>query len=131
MQQRMLANIQDQLEFTNDTDWAAVEPLVQKILDARTAAGGAANMARLMGGNRGGNRRGGNNPFGGTPNPDAEALQKALDENAPAGQVKELLARYEASTKVKQAALKDAQDAFRAVLTSRQEALATLLGLLD
>ena len=129
--QRMMDNVKDQLEFTNDTDWDAVQPLVQKVMEARRDAGGGANMMRLMRGNRGGqggNRRGG---FGGPPNPDAEALQKALDDNAPAGQVKTLLAKYQASTKAKQAALKDAQEALRAVLNSRQEAQATLLGLLD
>jgi len=132
--QRMMDNIKDQLEFTNDTDWDAVQPLVQKVIEARRDAGGGANMMRLMRPNRGGqggqggNRRGG---FGGAPNPDAEALQKALDDNAPAGQVKELLTKYQTTMKTKQTALKDAQEALRAVLNSRQEAEATLLGLLD
>ena len=135
MMQRMMDNIKDQLEFTNDTDWDAVQPLVQKVMEARRDAGGGMNMMRMMRGNRGGqggqggNRRGG--MFGGQPNPDAEALQKALDDNAPAGQVKTLLAKYQASMKTKQTALKDAQEALRAVLNSRQEAQATLLGLLD
>ena len=134
MMQRMMDNVKDQLGFTNDTDWQAVQPLVQKVMDARRDAGGGANMMRLMRPNRGGqggggNRRGG--MFGGPPNPDAEALQKALDDNAPTSQVKTLLAKYEASQKAKQAALKDAQEALRAVLTSRQEAQATLLGLIE
>ena len=38
MQQRRLDNIRQQLEFTNDTDWSAVEPLFQKVLDAQQAA---------------------------------------------------------------------------------------------
>jgi hypothetical protein len=130
--QRMMDNIKDQLEFTNDADWDAVQPLVQKVIEARRDAGGGANMMRLMrpnrGGNGGGNRRGG---FGGPPNPDAEALQRALDDNAPAGQVKTLLVKYQTAMKAKQASLKDAQEALRAVLTSRQEAQATLMGLLD
>ena len=136
MMQRMMDNIKDQLEFTNDTDWDAVQPLVQKVIEAGRDAGGGANMMRLMRGNRGGqngqggNRRGGGG-FGGPPNPDAEALQKALDDNAPAGQVKELLAKYQATMKSKQAALKDAQEALRQVLNSRQEAEATLLGLVN
>jgi len=135
MMQRMMDNIKDQLEFTNDTDWDAVQPLVQKVIEAGRDAGGGANMMRLMRGNRGGqngqggNRRGGG--FGGPPNPDAEALQKALDDNAPAGQVKTLLTKYQATMKSKQAALKDAQEALRQVLNSRQEAEATLLGLVN
>ena len=131
--QRMMDNIKDQLEFTNDTDWEAVQPLVQKVIEARRDAGGGVNMMRMMRPNRGGqngqnNRRGG---FGGPPNPDAEALQKALDDNAPAGQVKTLLTKYQASMKTKQEALKTAQESLRAVLNSRQEAQATLLGLLE
>jgi hypothetical protein len=58
-------------------------------------------------------------------------LQKALDDNAPSGQVKELLGKYQASLKVKQAKVKDAVEALRQVLTPKQEAQATLDGLLD
>ena len=128
MQQRIMDNVRDQLNFTNDTDWSAVQPLVQKVLDARRDVG-FGGMARLFRGNRGGdnNRRG---PFGQT-SPEEDALQKALDEDAPAAQVKELLAKYEASQKVKQDKLLQAQADFRAVLTTKQEAQATLLGLLN
>ncbi len=135
--QQMLDNVRDQLGFTNDTDWSAVEPLVQKALEARRDASGP-NMGRLFGrGNRGGgqggpggNRRGGG-PFGGTPSPEADALQKALDDNAPTGQVKDLLTKYQNSQKTRRAALATAQEALRQVLNSKQEAQATLLGLLD
>src|SRR5476651_228010 len=41
MQQRMMDRYREQLGFTNDTDWAAVQPLVQKVMDARQALGGA------------------------------------------------------------------------------------------
>jgi Spy/CpxP family protein refolding chaperone len=130
MQQRIMDNVRDQLNFTNDTDWSAVQPLVQKVLDARRDVG-FGGMARLFRGNRGGgdnNRRGGQ--FGQT-SPEEDALQKALDEDAPAAQVKDLLAKYEASQKVKQDKLLQAQADFRAVLTTKQEAQATLLGLLN
>ncbi len=130
MQQRIMDNVREQLNFTNDTDWSAVQPLVQKVLDARRDVG-FGGMARLFRGNRGGdnnNRRGGQ--FGQT-SPEEEALQKALDEDAPAAQVKDLLAKYEASQKAKQDKLLQAQADFRAVLTTKQEAQATLLGLLN
>ncbi len=138
MQQRMMDNIKDQLGFTNDTDWDAVQPLVQKVLEAKRDAGGG-NLMRLMRPNRGGgqggpggnNRQRGGGMFGGAPNPDAEALQKALDDNAPSGQVKELLTKYQAAQKTKQAKVKDAVEALRQVLTPKQEAQATLDGLLD
>jgi hypothetical protein len=133
MQQRMMDNVKGQLGYTNDSDWTAVEPLVQKVMDARreVAAGG---MSRMFGrGNRGGQggQTAGRGGAFGTPNPEAEALQKALDDNAPAAQVKDLLKKYQASQKTKQAKLEKAQADLRAVLTTRQEAQATLLGLVN
>ena len=133
-QQRMMDNIKTQLGFTNDTDWAAVQPLVQKVMDAQRDARGA-GMGRLFGrGNRGGGDQGGNNRrgmFGGTPGPEAEALQKAIDDNAPAAQIKDLLAKYKDSQKAKQDKLAAAQADLRSVLTVKQEAQATLLGLVE
>ncbi len=134
-QQRMMDNIKDQLGFTNDTDWNAVQPLVQKVMEAQRDAR-SGGMGRMFGrGNRGGGDQGGGNNrrgmFGGTPSPEAEALQKAVDDNAPAAQIKDLLAKYQASQKDKQAKLATAQDGLRAVLTTKQEAQATLLGLLQ
>ena len=141
-QQRMMDGIRDQLGFTNDTDWSAVQPLIQKVMDARRdvgVGGGMGRMFRNRGGNggnggngnnaNGGNRRGGF--FGGTPSPEAEALQKAIDDNAPAAQIQSALARDETSQKAKQAKLQEAQDQLRQVLTVKQEAQATLLGLLN
>jgi hypothetical protein len=132
MQQRILDNVRDELNFTNDTDWSAVQPLVQKVMDARRDVG-FGNMGRLFGRNRGGgggNRRGGG-MFGGQPSPEQDALQKAIDEDAPAGQIKDLLAKYQAAQKVKQDKLLQAQTDLRAVLSTKQEAQATLLGLLN
>lgn len=137
MQQRIMDNIKDELGYTNDTEWNAIQPLVQKVMDARRDVGFGGGMGRLFGNrNRNGNNNNGNNaprrnPFGGTPSPEAEALQKAVDDNAPAAQVKTLLAKYEASQKDKQAKLVSAQENLRSVLTVKQEAQATLLGLLQ
>jgi hypothetical protein len=130
MQQRIMDGIRQQLNFTNDTDWSAVQPLVQKVVDTRTAVGFGGGMRGMFGGRNRGGGGGGNNPFN-QPNPDRDSLQQALDDNAPAGQVKALLAKYEASQKAKQAALAAAQANLRTVLTVPQEAQATLMGLLD
>jgi hypothetical protein len=92
----------------------------------------------MFGRNRGGGPNGGQNGqrrfggmFGGPPSPEAQALQTAIDNDAPEGQIKDLLDRYRASQAAKQAKLKDAQENLRAVLTIKQEAQATLMGLLD
>ena len=136
MQQRMLDRVQEQLGFTNDTEWDAVKPLVQKVMDARLAVG-TGGMGRMFGGrNRGGNNadqtanRTRTSIFGQT-SPEQEALQKAIDDNAPAAQIKDLLARYKASQKVKQAKLEAAQADLKAVLTTKQEAQAFLIGLVN
>lgn len=137
MQQRMMDGIKDRLEFTNDTDWSAVQPLVQKVMDARRDVGGGGGMRGMFGGrNRGGDQAGGNNRqrgggMFGQPSPEAEALQKALDDNAPAGQIKDLLAKYKTTQKAKQAKLEAAQADLQKVLTSKQEAQAVLLGLVN
>jgi len=141
-QQRMLENVRDRLAFTNATEWAAVQPMVEKVIDARRDVG-VPGMGMMMrrggngGGGNGGNGGGGNNAQGGrrgffgAPGPEAEALQKAIDDNAPAAQVKSLLDKYREVRKAKEAKLAAAQEDLRKVLTSRQEAEAALLGLLN
>ena len=141
MQQMMMQRYQEQLGITNDTDWNAIQPLVQKVMDAQRAAGG--NMGRMFGrGGRGGGPGGpggfggpggpgGPGGFGQQPDPAADALQQALDNNAPSGQIKDLLEKYQASQKAKQAALTAAQEDLRKVLTIPQEAQASLMGLLN
>ena len=137
MQQRMMDRVQEQLGFTNDTDWDAVKPLVQKVMDARRDVG-FGGMGRMFGGgrNRGG-AQGGQQPGGGRggmfgqTSPEQDALQKALDDNAPSAQIKDLLTKYKASQKVKQAKLEAAQADLKAVLTTKQEAQAYLLGLVN
>ena len=142
MQQFMMQNYQEQLGITNDTDWSAIQPLIQKVMDAQQAAGGGmggmGGMGRMFGGRGGrgggmggpGGGMGGPGGFGQQADPTADALQQALDSSAPAGQIKELLAKYQASQMAKQATLTAAQANLRKVLTIQQEAQATLMGLL-
>jgi hypothetical protein len=138
MQQRMMERYKEILEVTDDAEWKAMQPLVQKVMELRREAlfGG---MGRSMFG-RG--PRGGDNPqpgdqsqrsrggFGGAPNPEADALQKAIDSKASKAELKAALDKYVASRKAKEAALEQAQADLRKVLTTRQEALATMNGLL-
>src|SRR5476649_566608 len=77
--QQQLDNVRTQLEITNDTDWAAIQPLVQKVLEARTALG---NAGRNGFGGRGGGRRGGGGQGGPggaqTTSLEQQALQNAI-----------------------------------------------------
>jgi Spy/CpxP family protein refolding chaperone len=129
-QQRMMEDFRDRLAFTNDTDWAAVQPLVQKVFDARRDGFPGMGMMRRSGGG-GDNAQGGRRGFSGAPSAEADALQKAVDSNAPAAQVKALLEKYRAARKDKEAKLAQAQEDLRKVLTARQEAQAALFGLLN
>ena len=129
MQQRMVDGAKDRLEFTNDTEWAAVEPLVKKVVAARFDVGMGGRGGFGGGRNRGGGQGG---PGGvGQQSPEQDALQKALDDNAPSAQIKDLLAKYKAAQKAKQAKLEAAQSDLRKVLNTKQEAQATLSRLLD
>jgi hypothetical protein len=138
MQQRRVDNAREELGFTNDTDWSAVEPLVKKVVDAQTQMIG--DRMRGFGRNRGGGNGGGGPGGGGggggrggfgTPSPEAEALQKAVDDNAPSAQIKAALAKLQASRKDKQAKLEAAQAELLKVLSVKQEAQATLSGLIQ
>ena len=124
-QQRMLDRYKDELGFTNDTEWSAVEPLVTKVMDARRETLGGFFGRRGGPGGPGG--PGGNAPT----DPDREALQQAIDSNAPAAQIKTLLDKFRASQKAKQAKLEAAQADLRKVLSQKQEAAAVLGGLLN
>jgi Spy/CpxP family protein refolding chaperone len=140
MQQRMMDRVKEQLEVTDDTEWQAMQPLVQKVMEARRDAMGGMMGGRGMFGRGGRQGQAGDNaaPAGGarrggmfgTPSPEAEALQKAIDAKAGKAELKAALDKYVASRKVKQAALETAQDDLRKVLTPRQEAIATVNGYL-
>lgn len=62
--------------------------------------------------------------------PEAEALQKAIDAKASKAEIKAALVKFVAARQAKQSELLQAQDNLRKVLTTRQEATATLNGLL-
>jgi hypothetical protein len=132
MQKRIMERYQEVLEITDAAEWKAVEPLVQKVADARMQS--FSGMGRGMLGGRGGRGGpggpGGPGGFGGQANPAAEALQKAIDAKASKAEMKAALAKYIESRKAKQAELEKAQSALREVLTPRQEAIAALNGLL-
>ena len=111
-EQRMLEQTRKSLNFTNDDEWAVIQPLVQKVMEARREAG-----------------PGGPGGFGRAASSEQQALQKALDDAAPIPQVKETLAKYRAARAEKRAALATAQASLLAVLSVKQEAEAVLLGL--
>ncbi|MCC6819194.1 MAG: hypothetical protein IT579_00550 [Verrucomicrobia subdivision 3 bacterium] len=134
MQKRMMERYKEQLEITDDTEWKAIEPMIQKVAETRLQTMGGMGRGMFGGrGNRGGGDNAGGGPRGGgfgQANPAADALQKAIEAKASNAEMKAALAKYIESRKAKQAALEKAQADLRKVLTPRQEAIAALNGLL-
>ncbi len=127
-QQQMMDRFKERLEMTNDDEWAAVQGLVQKVMDARRATFSGMGFGGGRRNNGGGN--GGRGGFNAPPSPEAEDLQKALDAKASPDELKAKLAKFREARKVKEAALTKAQEDLRKVLTVRQEATAVSMGLL-
>lgn len=135
-QQRMMERYKEALEVKDDAEWGVIQPLIQKVMDARMAVGFGGGRGGMFG--RGPQRGGQDNaqPAAqpargpGAGNPEAEALQKAIDAKASGAELKAALTKYIAARKDKQAALEKAQADLRKVLTVRQEAILTSMGTL-
>jgi len=142
MRQNMLDRMRDQMEIKDDKEWSAIETKLGKVMDAqRDLMAGRMRGMFGRGGRRGGNnaapddnaggQRPNRNRFGGEPSPAMEALQKAVDDKAPSAEIKTKLKAVQDEFKAKQAKYQAAQEDLRSVLTPRQEAVATLSGMLQ
>jgi hypothetical protein len=138
-QARMMENIRGQLKVTDDTEWKLIEGRVQKVMDARREVGVGGNMGRMFrrpggdGDDQGGRRRGPGGGFGGfgQPNPEQEALDKAIDSKASKEELKSAMAKLRASKKEKETKLAAAQEDLKKVLNVEQEAVALSMGLVN
>jgi len=130
-QQRTVDRYRERLEITDDAEWKAIQPLIQKVVEARTTSGrGSAAFGRGRRGRTGSSSDAGQRRSTALENTPAEDLQKAVDTKAPTPEMKGALAKYAEYRKSKRAELEKAQENLRSVLTSRQEAIAVLSGLL-
>lgn len=146
MQKMIMERMRTSFDVKDDGEWKLISERITAVSDARRAAQSGGGMGAMFGrGGRGGaggtpggapadanagggqQRRGG---FGGTPNPDMEALQKAIEDKAPAEQIKTLLAKVRESNKAAESKLETAQVELKKVLSVRQEAVAVTFGLL-
>lgn len=136
--QRMMERMKEQFEVTNDDEWKIISERIEKVSELRRGMMGGFGGFRPPGGggpggggdaaSGGGRTRGG---FGrGEPDPDLEALQKAIEAKAPADEIKAKLTKLRESRKDKEAKLEKAQEDLRSVLSTRQEAVAVMMGLL-
>jgi hypothetical protein len=126
--QRMIDGYKETIGVKSEEDWKKIGPLVGKVIDNRFSGFGG------FGGRGGGGGRGGDGNRGGQPNPERDALQKAIDDKASIEEIKEKLAKYRESRKAREAAreaaLAKAQEELKNALSPRQEAAAVLAGLL-
>lgn len=147
-QQRIMDNYKERLAPKDDAEWKILSERITKVTEARRATqafaggggfggfggggrgrqGGQGGDAAPAGGGQGGGNRG-RGGFGGEPNADVEALRKAIEDKAPADQLKPLLAKVREGRKAADAKLDAAQSELKMVLTVRQEAVALTMGL--
>ena len=134
-QQRMMDNLRTQMDVKDDAEWGAISNAVSKVFEARFAGRG---MGRNRPGNNGGDNggdQGGQQQrrprFGGANGPEADALQAALDAKASPDEIKTKLAAVRAANTANHDKLVKAQEDLKQLLTSRQEAVAVLNGLLE
>ncbi|MGA2555768.1 MAG: hypothetical protein ABSG04_05785 [Verrucomicrobiota bacterium] len=131
----MVQGMRQQLGVNNDDEWNAIEPRLEKVvklkMEERTA-GISGMMGGMMGGRgMGGGAMPGLNALTGDPDPAVDALQKAVDNNAPAAEVKAAMAKVRDARQQKRQALLKAQQDLKEILSIRQEATLLLMGQLD
>jgi len=127
MRQRMMERMREQFDVKDEAEWKLISDRIEKVSDARRESM-MRGMGMMFGGGRGGRGPGGQG--GGEAMPEQEALQKAIEANASADEIKSKLGKYREALKAKEAKLTKAQDELREVLSAKQEAQAVLMGLL-
>ncbi len=132
MQDQMLASYRETLEVGNDDDWNVIQDRIKKVLAAQqdTGFGGVGGMVGMFTRGRGGRTGGAAAGLLGGNSQEQNLLQDAVDTQAPKERLKSALDQFIKARKAKQAKLEKAQEDLRSVLTLRQEAIATLNGLL-
>jgi hypothetical protein len=138
-EQRMMETIRERLEIKEDAEWTAIEPLIKKVTEVRAQQIGG-NMRGLGRGNRGGQGGqgggqgggGGRGGFGGEPSAEQTALTEAVENpSASKDELKAKMAEFRKARDQKAAELKTAQDNLKKVLTTKQEAVALQMSLVN
>ncbi|MEN9574683.1 MAG: hypothetical protein RL514_2538 [Verrucomicrobiota bacterium] len=142
MRARMTERTRELLDVKNEDEWKLIFARIEKVTEAQREVRGLNGDMRLLfsrstgdqpaaapGGDTGGRTRGPGG-FGGTPNPDSEALSKAVTTKAPTDELKQRLAKVRDARKAAEAKYDKAADDLRQVLTVRQEATLVAVGLL-
>lgn len=129
----MMAAMREEFGVADDAEWALILERINKINELRRASfSGGMGMRMMSGPGMGGGAAEGRRMNGGSfpSNPETEALQSAIKNNAPDAEIKERLTHLREVRKENEAKLEKAQEDLRAILSVRQEAIAVTLGLL-
>jgi len=137
MEQRMMESVRERLEIKDDAEWGAIQPLIKKVNDLRTQqlAGGMRGMFGRGRGPGGDSGRSGDSGRGGSlfgeSSPEQTALSEAVDRDASKDDLKAKMEAFRKARDQKAAELKAAQDTLKKVLTTKQEAVALQMGLVN
>jgi hypothetical protein len=127
--QRMEDRLKEQLGVSDD-EWKALQPKVEKVMDAQRDAMGGRGMGR--GGRRGGDPNASPTAPTTPVQEKARELQSVLDnKDAKPEEIKSALSAYRDARTKARADLSKAQDELRELLTNRQESVLVMMGMLE
>lgn len=140
--QRIVSFFRDRLEISNDEEWGVVEKRLDKVLrlKGQEMIGGMFMGGGMGGGPFGGGPGGGENPFAAAmknllgmdqPEPELDTLRRAIESHANAAEMRAAVAKVAEMRQRKKAEIGRLQDDLRKVLTFRQEATLTVLGVMN
>lgn len=131
IQERMMANLREQFDVPDDTEWKTIADRITAVTELRrTAGGGFGGFAAFRGGQGGGGGGGRPGRGGAAANPEAEALRQAITDKLPDAEIKSRLSHLREVRKANEEKLSKAQEDLRGILSVRQEAVAVMAGLL-
>lgn len=126
----ILERIRGLFEISDDDEWALVKSRIEAVLRSkREVAAGEMNVMSLM--MRSESKSGSRAQLAGRlRTPEQRVLQKAIESEASPDELKKALGNFNNHRDKKRLKLEEAQQNLREVLTVRQEAIATVSGLL-
>jgi ElaB/YqjD/DUF883 family membrane-anchored ribosome-binding protein len=129
--QRMEERLKEQLQV-NDDEWKVLQPKIEKVMEAQRDANGGRGMFFRNGRRGGGPDQASNNGATSPVQDKARELQAVLeDKEAKPEKIKAALSAYREARAQAKANLTKAQDDLREVLTTRQESVLVMMGMLE
>lgn len=124
-QARVMDRLRTKLEIKDDEEWAVISARIARVEELQRSAwsGGVNNRGVISLGEK-------NKGAGASANADREALRAAVTDKLPDAEIKSRLSRAHEMRQQSEAALAQAQQDLRSVVSVRQEAVLVVAGLL-